>query len=277
MPPAAIQIEPDLIFVGALNGKFTLPEKCLIMRLYRPIRADCPRFFVDLCSPALNAHPLWFLTSKMPTLAQKHLRKSQNITIDGLSYSYKGLEVFRDFALQADHKTMVLRGPSGCGKTTLLKLLSGNLIPDQAIAMPATESSCLVLQEDSLFPWLTGIENISIMTRMNPSQFNNHPMYELIEGFVGQKACRMSYGQRRLVELFRAIIFRPRFLYLDEPFNFLDEKRIGLVLPFLQGKFMDGINLTMSNHHRDDLALIESANVFQFDGEFPVSSIKKLS
>ena len=212
----------------------------------------------------------------MPTISQTHLRKSPNITIDGLFYSYKDLEVFRNFSLQANSKTIVLRGPSGCGKTTLLKLLSGNLIPNSVIAMPSTKHSCLVLQEDSLFPWLTGVENISIMTRQNPGQFKNHPMYELISDFVNQKACRMSYGQRRLIELFRAIIFRPRFLYLDEPFNFLDEKRIKLVLPFLQGDFMDGINLTLSSHHHDNVALIESANVFQFDGTFPVSNLEKL-
>jgi ABC-type nitrate/sulfonate/bicarbonate transport system ATPase subunit len=209
-------------------------------------------------------------------ITRSHSKNIQTIAIDGLFYSYKGLEVFRDFSLASDSNTIILRGPSGCGKTTLLKLLSGNIQPDQVTHMPPTKNSCLVLQEDSLFPWLTGTENIGILTRIKPSQFSKHPMYELIASFVDQKACRMSYGQRRLVELFRAIIFRPAFLYLDEPFNFLDDKRMGLVVPFLQGEFMDGINLTMTNHHKDDLELIRSANVFQFDGLFPVSSITRL-
>lgn len=143
--------------------------------------------------------------------------------------------------------------------------------------MPTTENSCLVLQEDSLFPWLTGIENISIITKTGPGILKTHPMFESIARFVDRKACQMCYGQRRLVELFRAISFRPRYLYLDEPFNFLDDKRIDLVLPFLQGEFMDGINLTMSSHHRDDFAFIESANVFQFDDLFPVTSIKRIN
>ena len=213
----------------------------------------------------------------MSTVIQSHRKKLKAIAISNLSYSYKGLEVFRDFSLQADRETVILRGPSGCGKTTLLKLLSGNLLPDKVEDMPSTENSCLVLQEDSLFPWLTGTENISVLTRMSPDQFKNHPMYNLINTFVDQKACQMSYGQRRLIELFRAIIFRPRFLYLDEPFNFLDDKRIDLVLPFLQGEFMEGINLTMTNHHKDDLAMIQSANVFQFDDLFPISSLTRLS
>lgn len=179
--------------------------------------------------------------------------------------------------MDADAKTIVLRGPSGCGKTTLLKLLSGNLVPDRAKHMPSTKNACLVLQEDSLFPWLTGVENIRIITRLKPHEFEHHPMYELIAPFVNQKACRMSYGQRRLVELFRAIIFKPRFLYLDEPFNFLDEKRIGLVLPFLQREYMQDIHLIMSNHHRDESSLVQSANVFVFDGCFPVTRIERSS
>jgi ABC-type multidrug transport system ATPase subunit len=213
----------------------------------------------------------------MPVITRSYTKKIETIAIDGLSYSYKGLAVFRDFSLVTDSKTVVLRGPSGCGKTTLLKLLSGNLIPDKAKNMPSPSNSCLVLQEDSLLPWLTGTENISILTRIKASHFRNHPMYELIASFIDQKACRMSYGQRRLVELFRAVIFKPRYLYLDEPFNFLDEKRMGLVLPFLQGEFMEGINLTMTNHHKDDLELIRSANVFQFDGLFPVSTITRIN
>jgi ABC-type nitrate/sulfonate/bicarbonate transport system ATPase subunit len=213
----------------------------------------------------------------MPTVTRAHLKESEFINIEGLFYSYKGLEVFRNFSLLSTSKTIVLRGPSGCGKTTLLKLLSGNLAVDSVIAIPENRSSCLVLQEDSLFPWLTGLENISIITRLKPAQFRNHPMFELIAGFVHQKACRMSYGQRRLVELFRAIVFRPRYLYLDEPFNFLDENRIGLVSPFLQGEFMDGINLTMSSHHHEDLAQMDNANVFRFDGLFPVTRLQQIS
>jgi NitT/TauT family transport system ATP-binding protein len=202
---------------------------------------------------------------------------TDSITIEALSYSYRGLQVFKDFSLQANSKTVVLRGASGCGKTTLLKLLSGNLHPDSARAMPSSAGSCLVLQEDSLFPWLTGIENISKLTRLAPSQFQFHPMYELLKTFVGRKACRMSYGQRRMVELFRAIVFRPRYLYLDEPFNFLDEGNMGLIVPFLQDEYLKETTLVLSNHHKDDGGMIKSASIFKFDGEFPVTSLERVN
>jgi ABC-type multidrug transport system ATPase subunit len=214
----------------------------------------------------------------MHVLARSSVKNAEdNINIEGLSYSYKGLEVFRNFSLKAASKTVVLRGPSGCGKTTLLKLLSGNLIPDRVEAMPDTNSSCLVLQEDSLLPWLSGTENVRLFAKLKPGIFEKHPMYELVADFIERKACQMSYGQRRLVELFRAVIFKPRFLYLDEPFNFLDERRIGMVLPFLQSEFLEDVNLTMSNHHSENISLLQSADVFLFDGTFPVCRIERVS
>jgi ABC-type nitrate/sulfonate/bicarbonate transport system ATPase subunit len=213
----------------------------------------------------------------MQTIAKPRTDTIDGTTVESLSYSYKGMEVFKDLSFHAGTKTIILRGPSGCGKTTLLKLLSGNLEPSHVGKMPATDQSCLVLQEDSLFPWLTGTENIRILTKIKAAEFKKHPMYELIALFVEQKACRMSYGQRRLVELFRAIVFRPQYLYLDEPFNFLDEERIGLVLPFLQGEFMANTNLMLSNHHREDLASLGPSTLFRFDGLFPISQLRRES
>ncbi len=198
------------------------------------------------------------------------------ITIKGLSYSYKGLEVFKDFDMRTDSKIVVLRGASGCGKTTLLKLLSGNLKPDRALSMPATRGSCLVLQEDSLFPWLTGTENITKIARIPEKTFRDHPMYRLVSGFIDQKACRMSYGQRRMVELFRAIVFRPNYLYLDEPFNFLDEGNMGSVVPYIQELTLQNTTVVLSNHHQEDGGIIKTANIFKFDGRFPVTSLQRI-
>jgi ABC-type multidrug transport system ATPase subunit len=207
--------------------------------------------------------------------ARRQSQKKLPITVEGLSYSYKKLKVFDNLSFAAEKSTVILRGPSGCGKTTLLKLLSGNVQADRVLSMPTSENSCLVLQEDSLLPWLTGTQNIVLFAGVSLEKVRQHPMYEMIANFVGQKACRLSYGQRRLIELFRAIIYRPKYLYLDEPFNFLDEKRIELILPFLQGEFMSDTCLTLSNHHREDLSRLGAATVYSFDGCFPVTQLSK--
>ncbi len=143
--------------------------------------------------------------------------------------------------------------------------------------MPPTEGSCLVLQEDSLFPWLTGTENITKIAKIPEQTFRNHLMFELVAGFVDKKACDMSYGQRRMVELFRAVVFRPRFLYLDEPFNFLDEGNMGSVVPHLQDVTRYDTTLVLSNHHQEDGGIIETANIFKFDGQLPVTNLRRIN
>jgi NitT/TauT family transport system ATP-binding protein len=203
--------------------------------------------------------------------------ESATIEVAGLSHSYRGMQIFQDFSLRCDSNIVVLRGASGCGKTTLLKILSGNLQPDRAGVLPPSDGSCLVLQEDSLFPWLTGTECIAKITGIAPATFQNHPMYSLVASFIERKACRMSYGQRRLVELFRAIIFQPRYLYLDEPFNFLDEGNIGSVVPYFLDVTSKNTTLVLSNHHHDDNDIFKSANIFKFSAQFPTTALERIN
>ncbi|QQR57422.1 MAG: ATP-binding cassette domain-containing protein [Candidatus Melainabacteria bacterium] len=202
---------------------------------------------------------------------------SEGLQVVGLSYIRDGVQVFKDFSLQSAASLIVLRGASGCGKTTLLKLLSGHLQPQRVEYMPSAKGSCLVLQEDSLLPWMTGMENICKFAKISSCEVCQHPMYKLISRFVDKKAYQMSYGQRRMVELFRAIIHRPPYLYLDEPFNFLDEININAVAPFLVELSLTGTTVVLSNHHKEDIEIQRSADVFKFDGKFPVNSIDCLS
>lgn len=97
-------------------------------------------------------------------------------------------------------------------------------------------------------------------------------MYSLVQPFIEKKVFEMSFGQRRLVELFRAIVYAPKYLYIDEPFNFLDIHRIEALVPFLQEDFLTDTILVISSHHNDkDLDL--NASIFRFDGEFPVKKL----
>jgi ABC-type multidrug transport system ATPase subunit len=199
------------------------------------------------------------------------------LNVEGLCYTYDGIPIFRDFSLHSAAPLIVLRGASGCGKTTLLKLLSGHLQPDAVTSKPSVNGACLVLQEDSLLPWMTGMENICKFARVSSPQVRKHPMFRLITDFVEKKAYQMSYGQRRIVELFRAVIHRPPYLYLDEPFNFLDEANIDAVAPFLVELSLTGTNVVLSNHHKEDIEIQRSADVFKFSGKLPLGSVDCVS
>lgn len=196
------------------------------------------------------------------------------LNFDGLSFGYGEKIILQNLSLASENRTTIFKGPSGCGKTTLLKLLAGDLKPSSCSTMPPTDSSCLIIQEDSLFPWLTGRQNIVKIARLEPAQIQAHPMYSLVSQFIDRKAYQMSYGQRRLVELFRAVLFAPRYLYMDEPFNFLDPHRIIAVVPFLRKEMLPDTTLTISTHHRDDDLDFEGC-VYSFDGNLPVQNLTR--
>lgn len=195
-------------------------------------------------------------------------------TIEGLYFSYQQLQVFADFGISSRSRVVVLKGPSGCGKTTLLKLISRVLAPDRVSRFDVEEQSCFIVQEDSLLPWLSGIDNIRDILGISSGKITTHPMFPIVESFIGQKAHTMSYGQRRSVEIFRAVLYRPRLLCLDEPLNFLDPSRRKAVVEFLKAPDLAGTRIILSTHHGDDLATLE-AETYLFDGDFPVRRLEK--
>jgi ABC-type multidrug transport system ATPase subunit len=202
--------------------------------------------------------------------------RSSGLKIKGLYYTRENAQIFQDFSFESSASLIVLRGASGCGKTTLLKILSGHIEPTSAEEIPDPAGSCLVLQEDSLLPWMTGVENITKLTKLSHEQIQTHAMYQLISPFVDRKAFRLSYGQRRMIELFRAFIHEPPYLYLDEPFNFLDEGNIKAIAPFIVALSKHGTTVVLSNHHQEDTEIVQSADVYKFDGRFPVFEITQL-
>lgn len=196
------------------------------------------------------------------------------LAIQNLSFGYRDFTVFESLSFSADSRTTVLEGPPGCGKTTLLKLLAGELTSTNANSVPPNDHAVLILQDESLFPWLTGIDNITEVAGISQADIRRHPMNELVEPFVARLACKMSHGQRRLVELFRAVLFRPDYLYLDEPFNFLDARHVSDLIPFLRGADMDDVTLTIATHHHAQNLGPESI-CYRFPGTFPVQALDR--
>lgn len=204
----------------------------------------------------------------------KHWNKP--VEIRNLSFSYGPKEVFRGLSLSSDSKFIVLKGPSGCGKTTLLKLISGNLQPDSFDKMPEYEKTCMIIQEDALLPWISGLKNIVKICKVTREEVTEHPMFKHVEPFINQKACNMSYGQRRLIELLRALLSKPDLLCLDEPFNFLDpvsrQKVTSLLSP--TGSHLHGTTVLMSTHYNEDMSEF-APDTFFFDGLLPVRSLSE--
>jgi NitT/TauT family transport system ATP-binding protein len=195
--------------------------------------------------------------------------------IKGLRFSYDSMLLFDNFDFESKHRITAFKGPSGCGKTTLLKILSKNLIPQKLEFSQFYESTFLVIQEDGLLPWLNGEENIIRFLDIKKHEIKAHELFQVVEPFFQKKTFEMSYGQRRIIELFRAILAKPNLLLLDEPFNFLDNKNRAIIAKILIELSKDECEIVFSSHNNEDLSGIE-ANIFFFDGLFPVNELKSV-
>jgi ABC-type multidrug transport system ATPase subunit len=189
--------------------------------------------------------------------------------IEKLHFSYNDNPVFENFSATSDAGIVILRGPSGCGKTTLLKLLSGHLEPDKVAYMPSPESSCLVIQEDGLFPWLSGNKNLLLGGNISHEEVSKHPLYFLIKDFADKRACNLSFGQRRKIELVRAFAHEFRLLCLDEPFNYIDPETKVILADYVSSDCMQNTLVVITTHYDADIRELDS-DVFTMDGILPV-------
>lgn len=195
--------------------------------------------------------------------------------IEALDFAYGEFDVFRAFQLEIPIGLSLIAGPSGCGKTTLLKLITG-FLPTNNGSLPLSSENCLlVIQEDSLIPWLTGTQNLSLFLprHMLQSELESHPGFLLCAKFIHKKAWQMSYGQRRILEIFRAVLSKANILCLDEPLNYIDFSTRRAIVQLLTSDANQSSYTIIATH---DWIEFENAvdNIFVFDGEFPVSSLQ---
>ncbi|NUN06271.1 MAG: ABC transporter ATP-binding protein [Bdellovibrio sp.] len=161
-----------------------------------------------------------------------------DIRIQDLSKSFKDREIIKDFSLSVKEGSFVsLIGPSGCGKSTLLRLIAG-LEEKSAgeITLPSSlkNSVSFVFQDANLLPWRTTAENVGLPLELNPElaklshEEKNKRVLEALtkvqlENFANHFPQELSGGMKMRVSLARALVAKPKFLLLDEPFAALDE------------------------------------------------------
>ncbi len=166
------------------------------------------------------------------------LLKAQNI-----SKTYRGRKVVNDVSITLCRGEIVgLLGPNGAGKTTVFSIIAGITKPSgghvfidsiDVTYLPMTQRArlglCYLPQEPSIFRKLTVEENIMAILEFQhlpPSERQerlNILLEELNIGYIAhQKAITLSGGERRRVEIARALATEPTFMLLDEPFAGID-------------------------------------------------------
>ncbi len=201
----------------------------------------------------------------------------------GLTKRYGGRAVVDNVAVRVGHGEVVgLLGPNGAGKTTTFYMLVGLLKPDGGrITLGGDDITGLPLyqrarrgisylpQEPSVFRKLTVEQNLLAVLETLPltAEERQARLQSLLDELdIGQIAKSpagvLSGGERRKVEITRALVLDPLFLCLDEPFAGIDPItviEIQRIITYLKGR---GIGILMSDHNvQETLSIIDRAYV----------------
>ena len=192
--------------------------------------------------------------------------------VDGVSVHFRAGEV------------VGLLGPNGAGKTTTFYMIVG-LVPATAgrVALDGTDITALRMherarhgigylpQEASVFRKLTVEENIlAIVEVINVPRAERaarvaHHLAELsLTHLAKQKAFTLSGGERRRLEIARALVTRPKFLLMDEPFAAIDPISVAEVQKIILELKTRGIGVIITDHNvRETLRIVDRAYLLE--------------
>jgi len=206
-------------------------------------------------------------------LEAKNLKKSfkKELIIKGVSVKVKEGEV------------VGLLGPNGAGKTTSFYLICGILKPDEGeVLLDNKDITNLALykkaklgigylpQESSVFRDLSVEDNLYIVAE---EYYDKKEQDKIVEDLLEQfniepirkrKGINLSGGERRRVEIARALIPKPKFLFLDEPFAGVDPVNVKDIKELISFLAKEGIGIIITDHNvRETLSICNRAYVLK--------------
>jgi lipopolysaccharide export system ATP-binding protein len=214
--------------------------------------------------------------------------KNGPLKVSCLSKSYRGRKVVDDVSLELRSGEVVgLLGPNGAGKTTTFYIIVGLIAPeggsvhlggDEITNLPmyqrARSGISYLPQEPSVFRKLTVLENLQSIaeTIPMPSAEREELTWGLLKEFgiehlSNQGAYTLSGGERRRLEIARALVLTPRFILLDEPFAGIDPLAVLDIQRIVGGLRERGIGVLITDHNvRETLNITDRAYIIN-DGK----------
>lgn len=210
------------------------------------------------------------------------------LTARGIKKYYKKREVLKGVDLDLKRGEIVgLLGPNGAGKTTLFNCLVGFVSVDHGSIeldgedithLPAYKRArkgiTFLPQEHTLFEELTVLENLLIFLEFfekgRESQMARAE--ELLSDFgllelKDQKAGKLSGGQKRRLEVARALIPKPKYIFFDEPFTGIDPIMISDIKSIMLGLKLQGIGILITDHNvRETIRMVDRVYIIS-DGK----------
>ncbi len=210
----------------------------------------------------------------------------------GLVKVYKGRSVVNDVSVQLEQGEIVgLLGPNGAGKTTTFYMITGLIRPDggqiefdgrditaQPMYRRARMGIGYLAQEPSVFRKLTVEENVQAILETLPiadderAQRLERLLDELaIKHLRRQKGFQLSGGERRRLEITRALVTEPKFMLLDEPFAGVDPIAVHDIQTIVAGLRHRGIGVLITDHNVEQTLDIVDRAYIMFEGKVQVA------
>ena len=209
------------------------------------------------------------------------------LVVKDLMKSYKNKPVLRGVSLEANRGEIVaLLGPNGAGKTTCFYAIAGLVLADQGqVLLDGNDVSGLPMyrrarlgmgylpQEPSAFRGLSVVQNINAIleVKYNQKAEREERLEELLSDFsIGHlrnaQATALSGGERRRLEIARALASDPKYILLDEPFAGVDPIAIDDIRKLVKQLVNRDIGVIITDHNvRDTLEIVDRAYIL-FDG-----------
>jgi lipopolysaccharide export system ATP-binding protein len=211
---------------------------------------------------------------------------------EGLTKTYRGRKVVNDVALRLHQGEIVgLLGPNGAGKTTTFYMIVGLIQPqagrirldgkdltDLPMYQRARRGIGYLSQEPSIFRKLSVEDNIlAILETLPLTSAERGERLEMlldelsIKRLRKSKAYALSGGERRRLEITRALVTDPKFMMLDEPFAGVDPIAVHDIQTIVAGLRHRGIGVLISDHNVEQTLDIVDRAYIMFDGQVKVS------
>ena len=211
------------------------------------------------------------------------------LVAEGLRKRYGSREVVRDFGLTLDAGEVVgLLGPNGAGKTTCFYMIVGLVPADEGrieldgrditaepMHLRARRGVGYLPQEPSVFRKLSVADNLMLVLELRKDLDRGGRRKELdslldelqVTHVADQIGASLSGGERRRVEIARALAARPRLILLDEPFAGVDPISVGEIQRIVEHLKQRGIGVLITDHNvRETLGICDRAYILNEGG-----------
>ena len=212
---------------------------------------------------------------------------TDGLVVSGIGKSFRGKRVVRNVSLRLQRGEAVgLLGPNGAGKTTTFHIISGLLPADEGnvqldgndiTTMPVFRRARLGLgylpQESSIFRGLTVEQNIRAVLESTEGSKGDHDaiLDDLMAEFSiahlrNTVSVNLSGGERRRLEIARALALRPTFLLLDEPLAGIDPIALNDIRNLIGQLKEHGLGVLITDHNvRETLDIVDRTYII-YDG-----------